>query len=340
MASSLMQVLQQWHQQKQTTEWVLCTIFNTQGSSYRKAGAMMMFSGFGHQYGLLSGGCLESDMLRHARAVMQTSQSKTLTYDANDEDDLTFQLGIGCGGVVQILLQPITVENQYLGLEALFSALQQRQSGIYTQHLPNSDKQTLITPFGEFLATQNLLPHQALISDVDQQRCIRINIKPEPHLLIAGGGYDARPLAEMAKALGWTVSVWDPRPANARKTFFPNVDHLLRMTTDELATFCREQQVSAAVIMAHSVDIDADVLRAIQTLPLDYLGLLGPQHRKQAVLQQANIAETALPQKLAGPIGLALGGDTPESIALAILAEIHAVNHDKSARSLSGIIGD
>lgn len=347
MASSLIQVLQQWYEKKDATDWVLCTIFATEGSSYRKAGAMMMFSGIGQQHGLLSGGCLESDMLRHARDVMLSQRSKTLTYDANDEDDLTFQLGIGCGGVVHILLQPVQADNGYLGLESLFHTLTQRQSGIYKQSFaanssqPSSDH----TPFGEFTATANLLPQKAQLTRIKDTQYIEINILPEPHLLIAGGGYDARPLAIMAKSLGWTVSVWDPRPANAKRHFFADVDHILRDDADSLHDFCREHYVTAAVLMAHSVSLDANVLRVISKFllsqtsqKLDYVGLLGPSHRKRQVLQQAGVIESDLPLTLAGPIGLELGGDTPESIALAILAEIHAVKQGKSARSLSGIV--
>jgi len=351
MASSLTHVLQQWHEQKDQTEWVLCTIFATEGSSYRKAGAMMMFSGLGHQYGLLSGGCLESDMLRHARDVMHSQQSKTLTYDANDEDDLTFQLGIGCGGVVHILLQPVSAANEYLGLESMFAALQQRQSGIYQQPIPPA--KTSGEPFGVFERTANPTSEKAKfkakfkakVIETNGKQSIQINITPDPHLLIAGGGYDARPLALMAKSLGWTVTVWDPRPANARKAFFPDVDHILRDDASHLTAFCQEQHVSAAILMAHSVSIDAQALQAIvkakatQTFDeLQYIGLLGPRHRKVEVLQQANVDESGLPLKLAGPVGLELGGDTPESIALAVLAEIHALQRGKSARSLSNML--
>lgn len=348
MASSLTHVLHQWHEQKDQTEWVLCTIFATEGSSYRKAGAMMMFSGLGHQYGLLSGGCLESDMLRHARDVMYSQQSKTLTYDASDEDDLTFQLGIGCGGVVHILLQPVSEANQYLGLENLYDALCSRQCGIYQQVIPPAKRQG--EPFGAFELTTTLLPGKAELVERDGRQSIHINITPDPHLLIAGGGYDARPLAIMAKSLGWKVTVWDPRPANARKAFFPDVDCILRNEASQLTEYCHTQQVSAAILMAHSVSIDAQVLQAVvnvmqlnpslcsQYAGLQYVGLLGPVHRKREVLQQANVNEPALSVPLASPIGLDLGGDTPESIALAVLAEIHAVKQGKSARSLSNML--
>ncbi|WP_249199441.1 XdhC family protein [Photobacterium sp. GJ3] len=139
MTNSLRDILTQWNASRDNCEWVLCTIYEITGSSYRKPGAMMMISGRGQRLGLLSGGCLEADIQLHAKRVMSDQRSLTLTYDATDEDDLTFQLGIGCRGVVHILLQPVSKENAYLGLKELFNALEAHQQGLYYQCINPED---------------------------------------------------------------------------------------------------------------------------------------------------------------------------------------------------------
>ena len=114
MVTDLKSILNSWAPLKDQQEWVLATLYKIEGSSYRKLGAMMLISSLGQRLGMLSGGCLEADIQRHAKQVMSTLTSKTISYDATDEDDLTFQLGIGCGGIVHILLQPIHKSNELL----------------------------------------------------------------------------------------------------------------------------------------------------------------------------------------------------------------------------------
>ena len=105
MYNQLSQQLKQWHPRRDQQLWVLGTLYHIEGPSYRKPGAMMLFNDLGEQYGLLSGGCLESDIQQHAAKVMASQQPKTLCYDANDEDDRSFLLGIGCGGKIYIPLR-------------------------------------------------------------------------------------------------------------------------------------------------------------------------------------------------------------------------------------------
>ncbi|MFC6672816.1 XdhC family protein [Marinobacterium aestuariivivens] len=136
MANQLTRLLLQWYPQRDALEWVLGTVYRTEGPSYRKAGAMMLFNSLGQAFGMLSGGCLESDIQRHARRVMQSGQALTLCYDGSDEDDLSFQLGIGCGGTVHILLQPIRADNDYLQPDLVHRALEQRAPGFITSTFP------------------------------------------------------------------------------------------------------------------------------------------------------------------------------------------------------------
>ncbi|MBO9491196.1 XdhC family protein [Endozoicomonas sp. G2_1] len=336
MSNQLNDLLNAWSVDRDKTEWVLGTVYKTKGSSYRKAGAMMLFAGDGRQFGLLSGGCLESNIQRHARKVMQTGQSTILCYDGNDEDDISFQLGIGCGGVVDIVLQPITAENHYLELDLMLNALSAHQAGYYRTDLSLSDN-----PNNAFISAAQATSEQKKLTksqlfQSSSELFLCTPVQAPPHFLICGGGIDARPLANIAKQLGWQVSVWDPRPANARVEFFANVDHLLRMPAEQLVAYITQRQVNAAMVMSHSVSLDVEVMSALsKSQHLAYVGLLGPMHRRVEVLTKANLAQSRLAKQLSGPVGLDLGGSLPESIALSILAECHACLHQVSGQPLT-----
>lgn len=333
MANQLHQILSQWHGHKQQ-KWVLATVYHTIGSSYRKAGAMMMFSEDGQQLGLVSGGCLEADIQLQARKAMDSGLAFTLTYDGNDEDDISFQLGIGCGGVVQLMLQPLTPQNNYLELEQVYQHLEQRLSGYYWQKVPQQKQvaQACFEPVDNEISGFNRRTEQV---QKDDGLWLKTQVLPEPHLLVVGGGIDARPLVTMAHHLGWRVSLWDPRPANARREYFPNADKILSCDSEQLSRYVAEQKVDAAMLMAHSTNLDAEALKVLAETKLKYLGLLGPEHRREQVLAMAELKPEQVIPTLAGPVGLQLGGDLPESIALGILAECHARLYDKSAKSLS-----
>ncbi|MGH1432080.1 MAG: XdhC family protein [Neptuniibacter sp.] len=318
MANQLSALLEHWYPQRDGCDWVLGTVYKTEGPCYRKAGAMMLFNSLGQQFGMLSGGCLESDIQTHARKVMQTGQSISLCYDGSDEDDLAFHLGIGCGGTVYIMLHPVNAANNYQDLEVLKDALSQRQTVRYCQQIPQHLSESTVQSICK-LNSDNP-------SDITQQATINSFenvIKPDPHLLIAGGGVDARPVVAMAKQLGWTVSVWDPRPANARREFFMEADYLLNNKAEQLAQFVETESVDMAVVMSHNVELDAAALAALNGSGIHFMALLGPVNRKEKVLMQAGLTEEGLLQSLSGPAGFDIGGELPESIALSMLSECH-----------------
>ncbi|MDO6508233.1 XdhC family protein [Colwellia sp. 4_MG-2023] len=357
-SNHLSHLLTQWYPNKDNCDWVLATIYKTEGPCYRKAGAMMLFSSQGHQLGMLSGGCLESDIAVTARKVMQTGVTKLLCYDGSDEDDMSFHLGIGCGGTIYIMLQQIHADNDYLSLIDVYEALNNRTSGYFYQRIvdDNTDGKAYfeakcVTDIAETatLISASSLTETNFVAPKNESKTNNILIKdratwlatpitPEPHLLIVGGGIDARPLVNMAKQLGWQVSLWDPRPANARKEYFANVDYLIKGEAGVLATFVADKNVNAAILMSHNISIDAHALHALAHSSLQYMALLGPQHRKQQVIMQANIKETMLPFVFAGPAGLNIGGTLPESIALSILAECHANLFKRNAQSFSQVL--
>ncbi|WP_346837096.1 XdhC family protein [Microbulbifer sp. SAOS-129_SWC] len=334
MANQLHALLDLWHRNRADREWVLGTVYRTEGPSYRKAGATMLFDDLGRHYGLLSGGCLEADLQRHARQVMASGRAKTLCYDGSDEDDFAFQLGIGCGGTVHILLQPLCAENNYLQLEQLRDCLQRRQPCHFLQKIPDSGESLANLTA---VASSTQLQRPQLVERGDG-RWLQSPITPVPHILILGAGVDARPMAQLFRAQGWQVSLADPRPANGRPAYFPDC-RCYALHPDELRAQLDLKQVDAAVIMHHNLELDAAALRLLHGQPLRYLGLLGPLSRRERVLQLAGLTleqlNGALGTPLRSPVGLELGGELPESIALATCAELHAVLHGGSARSCS-----
>ncbi len=348
MSNHLSHLLTKWYPNRDKVDWVLATIYDTNGPCYRKSGAMMLFSSQGEQLGMLSGGCLESDIGTNARKVMQTGQSMLVCYDGSDEDDLSFHLGIGCGGTIYIMLQQINAQNDYLSLVQVYDALKQRVSGYFYQSIVAenvADKAYFqAETISDIAATASMvqLP-QKDVSNTNND-WLASPIVPEPHLLVVGGGIDARPLVNMAKQLGWQVSLWDPRPANARKEYFSSVDHIIKGEAKVLSTFVEQKDVSAAVLMSHNVEIDAQALQALalkdsNTINLQYVALLGPNNRRQQVITQAKVQakidEKSLPFVFAGPSGLDIGGTLPESIALSILAECHASLFSRNGQSIS-----
>ncbi|MBN3560842.1 XdhC family protein [Aliamphritea spongicola] len=331
MANQLSGLLEQWYPCRDELEWVLGAIYQTHGPCYRKTGAMMLFNSLGQQFGMLSGGCLESDIQTHARRVMQTGQAVTLCYDGSDEDDLAFQLGIGCGGTVHIVLQAVTADNHYLHLDAVQESLRQRQVAGLQLQIPNAASAPMSGDLSRFVAEHEAPVKKTALITENNRQWLHIRIKPEPHLLVIGGGVDARPVVSMAKQLGWEVSLWDPRPANGRREFFPEADSILSCEVTELAGFVAEKRVSAAILMSHNIRLDAAALQHLQGAELSYMALLGPLNRKADVLAEAGLKETQLTTPVSGPAGLGIGGELPESIALSMLAECHQVLHQPKA---------
>jgi xanthine dehydrogenase accessory factor len=334
MNNHLVQLLKKWHPERDTRLWVLATVYKTIGPSYRKAGAMMLFNDLGQHYGLLSGGCLEADIQRQASRVMRSKRSLTVCYDGRDEDDIAFQLGIGCGGTVHILLQPILPELNYLDLGTVYRDLSDGGHGLYCQQIDEDAavKNTWQTsPPVHRDGGANLVTKGSEI-------WLQTVLKPPPHLLLVGGGVDAQPLVALAVTLGWQVSLWDSRPANARREYFLAATNILREPIESLHDNPTLATCDAAIVMSHNLQMDAAAINLLQKSNVKYLALLGPTTRKQQVLQLAQLTEQTLAIPIAGPAGLDLGGELPEAIALSILAECHARLQRASGQSLSGIL--
>ena len=344
MSNRLKALLANWFTEKDSCQWVLASIIETQRSSYRKAGAMMLISSQGKSYGLLSGGCLEADLMRQAQKCWHKNTNITVCYDMQDDSDVAWQLGIGCGGLVKVLLQPINRDNNYLDLVTLKSQLDNRNPCFY--HIDSFDNETSLRSSSSTIE-QSAVQKPCQTNNQVLSKPVRsleplIAIKPAPALVIFGGGLDAQPLVKMANTLGWFICLVDSRTAYARAAYFKEADVVINQDYTELEQSLMLPKADAVVIMHHNVSLDARALQLINSqvnlAEASYLGLLGPQHRTEQVLEQAGMNTGDLPNKLrnklANPIGFDLGGELPESIALAILSQAHAAVEHASGQSL------
>ncbi len=320
MSNRLQALLTHWLPEKDACQWVLASIIETQRSSYRKIGAMMLINSLGKSYGLLSGGCLEADLMRQAQKCWQTGTQITVCYDMQDDNDIAWQLGIGCGGLVKVLLQPVHHENNYLDLLTLKKHLDNRNQCFY--HID-----TFATSTGNKVLSQPVQSLEPLIT-----------IKPAPAIVIFGGGLDAQPLVKLAHTLGWYICLLDSRTSYARVAYFKEADRVINQPYSSLEQSIQLPKADAVVVMHHNVTLDAHALRLISNqsnfAEISYLGLLGPQHRTKQVMAKAQLSSSELPNKLANPIGFDLGGELPESIALSILSQAHAAIEQRSGKSL------
>jgi xanthine dehydrogenase accessory factor len=310
---------------------VLATVVGTAGPTYTKPGAMMLIAGTGEYAGLLSGGCLEGDLAEHGRQVLTDGRSHLVRYDMHGPEDLLFGLGSGCEGTMEILLQRLDPADDWQPMSRLLSAWQARRSEDLMLVIRSQDP---ALPPGSGLFIQDdtafgsgaaaLLRSSSATPDID---LLRITIEPPARVLLLGAGADALPVAQMASFLGWDLTVIDHRPHYARAERFPSADLVLEggpaALSELLASAQRSASIAAAIVMSHHFLSDRAYLMALAGTNIPYVGLLGPVARRERLLSQMGPQAGRLRDRLCSPIGLDLGADSPEAIALAIAAELH-----------------
>lgn len=333
--------------------YVLATVVRTAGSTYRKAGAMMLVPAVGDAIGILSGGCLEDDIIKSARALLAdaTARTRVLFFDLMPESEFLVGYGKGCSGQLTVLLERVrpddgilkslitTSERLIVGLvyeaggglragDRVILNERAEVSGI----APNSgDRIVLLSALHETARSRKSMT-------VDLPSGAKICVyapKPVQDLVIFGAGPDTPALAQFADHLGWTVRVYDHRPARLTPERFPASTKLCRSHPEALGDDIATTSRTAVVVMTHNLLIDAEILKWAAARPLAYLGLLGPSHRRERIYRwlrsQGTDLEPALAHRLYAPIGLDLGSDGGEwEIALAITAQIQQLTNGAS----------
>ena len=338
----------------------LATVVNVQGSTYRRPGARMLIRADGQTVGAISGGCLENDVCLQAQQVMESGKVILVTYDAVRNEDILWGLGLGCNGMVQILIEPLNMQSDEHPLALVAECLAQTQAGSLVT-VYNIDG-TITTQLGDWLmfypdhSVKHRLRDERLmtyaIADAQialrdrQSRVATYNlptgridvliewIQPITALLIFGAGQDAAPLAQFAKAMDWQVILVDRRPSHATVERFPMVDEIILANPEAGLSRLPLNAHTAAVIMTHNYWDDRDILKTLLPSPIFYLGMLGPKHRTdhllQDLLEEGGAYTPTQLNRLYAPVGLDIGAETPTEIALSIVAEIQAVLANRS----------
>ncbi len=322
---------------------VLATIVETIGSTYRKAGAQMLVSQSGDAAGLLSGGCLEADLMDHARSVFETGTPKIVDYDARGSDDLIWGIGLGCEGAMKILLSRLDEQTGYEPFASVVRRQNEERHGAIAVAIASRTSAVAVGSwFVEPERAPELIrsslanpPTQPVTLKDDTVSLLVIPIPIPRRLLVLGAGPDALPVVEIAAQLGWRVTVTDHRPAYARADKFPRAHQVIQQPALELASLLKTRSFDAAVVMSHHLISDEQYLRQLANSRIPYIGLLGPAPRRARLMAQLGDSAQVLGDRLHGPIGLDLGADTPATIALAIVSEIQAVLAGRSGLSFS-----
>jgi xanthine dehydrogenase accessory factor len=341
----------------------LATVVHVEGSSYRRPGARMLVTEDGNLTGAISGGCLEGDALRKAQLAMAQQQPKVVKYDTTDEDDAKFGVQLGCNGIVYILIEPLSPLAANNPVNLFKDFLSKRDACVLVTLFSISNVQTnrsgtcmIADKEGIIRSTvDNEALQQLLIADVEEALKNRTSFKreyndgssisgfieivePPISMVIMGAGNDVVPLVEMSSTLGWHVTVVDGRPNYATTSRFPSAKKVLVAKADKALSQVTIDERTVVLLMTHNYNYDVEILRQLLPLKLSYVGVLGPKKKLDRMFNDlheagVNITEEQL-QGIYGPVGLDIGAETSEEIALSILAEIKSVFSKTTSTSL------
>ena len=306
---------------------VLATVVRTGGSTYAKPGAQMLIAADGEYAGLLSGGCLEGDLREHARDVAASGLARIVSYDLRSTTDQLFGLGAGCEGAMDVLLSRVSREENWQPLADMAASFRAAREQHFAFVIASANP---AYPLGTAFAVNGQAAPPA--SDVE---IFIAAVAPPPNLLLLGGGPDARPVATLAAFLGWRITVIEHRAVYLAPDRFPPQTKLVETRPENVAAAVSLAEYSAAIVMSHHLDSDLHYLRALSRAAVPYVGLLGPAARREKLMSDLGDDAGALRPRLRAPVGLDIGGRTPESIALAIIGEVHAALAGRAGRPFS-----
>lgn len=328
----------------------LATVVKVRGSSYRSPGARMLITDDGRWVGSISGGCLEGDALRKARKVILERQAMTVTYDTREESNQNLGIGLGCNGVIDVLIEPIDhtdatnparVFEKFTGTRepvALATVFNSTTGAVNGEKVLIGEHGTLHHSIGNDGLLKQVQRDLHQLFDTKKSETRKYNyggetvevylelIQPNISLIIFGGGFDARPVSQLAKSLGWDVSVTDECVAHIAPVFFPDADKLSLCSRTYIDRDFDVTPYTACVLMSHNYEYDRDVLRTLLKTPTPYIGMLGPRKRFDKMCDEFKAEGIEVTSddihRIHSPIGLDIGAEAPDEIAIAIIAEI------------------
>ena len=304
----------------------LASVVSLEGSSYRRPGVRMSIQNDGKMIGAVSGGCVEKEVLRQAQSVFETDQPKLMVYDG--------RYRLGCEGILFILIEPFDPEDAFFDAfeKQCISRKSFRISTTFSKEEEHRFKGISLFQLDghSFYARKNHEENAELA-------IFHQDIKPGFRLVIVGSEHDAVQLCKYASATGWEVDVVAPPDDPKSIKNFPGAAHYLGIDEHEFANFQFDSQ-TAIVLMTHSYVKDLKYLSAITDKEIPYVGLLGPSKRREKLINELierdeNLSDNFLDQ-LYGPTGINIGAETPQEIAISIIAEILTIIREQKPISL------
>jgi xanthine/CO dehydrogenase XdhC/CoxF family maturation factor len=334
----------------------LATVVNIEGSSYRLPGARMLVADGAWMAGSVSGGCLEGDVVLRAREVLEKNQAIVVTYDTTSDEDIVFGVGLGCRGIIKVLIEPITpqrtksdlvdfikrcIESRHTGVVATITSvtgqtnatvgcrLVRDADGQSSSDIPDAALRTAVEAYIARTPTSEV-SHSTAFTLPDGAAEVFIEIvRPPLPFVVFGAGHDAIPAVRLAKELGWHVTVVDHRAAYATSERFPLANEVIIASPGEISGRVRLSSDTVALVMTHNFLRDLELLKILLPSEVRYVGLLGPRKRADELLaeleRQSVRLTTEQRKRFYAPVGLDLGAEGPEGVALSVLAEIQAV---------------
>lgn len=350
--------------QSKGKQTALATVVHVEGSSYRHAGARMLIADDGELTGAISGGCLEGDALRKARLAMAQNKPMLVTYDTTDEDDAKFGVGLGCNGIIHILIEPLSSGDSQSPVNLFRLFLSKRRPVVLATLFNLKDKKAVQPGTCLLLSEDGLLTNEfpdeivqdAVISEANnvlnhgnsvtktysydnEFTCFVELIQPAVSLIIFGAGNDAIPLMNFAAVLGWHVTIVDGRANYAVPERFPMAKRVITAKPEQALSSLVFDERTAVVLMTHNFNYDMAILKQLLPLDLIYIGCLGPKKRLNRIIDELQqdegltISADDL-RNVYGPAGLDIGSENADEIALSILSEIQAVLKKSAVVSL------
>lgn len=299
--------------QKAGLKFVLATVVRVDGSAYRRPGARMLISEDGNWWGGISGGCLEGDILKKAQLALYSQSYKTIIYDTREEDPFALGIGLGCQGVIEIHINPIQEE-----INQLVAALE--------THIQGNEAHTLSISYA---TNFNLTLEKAVESHASSwvEQIFREYLPAPMTVWVFGNLFDSQSFIQQANTLSWRVNWVGILPKMSS-----NLPVQSRFSYEENWPI---QATDYVVMMTHDLEKDVKILEKLldSTIQPSYVGILGPKKRFEK-LQNHFKQDLVTQLPISTPIGLDIGAEGPEEIAISILAEILSTKNNRNGQRL------
>lgn len=330
------------------TRAALATVVRVNGSAYRHEGAKLLVTEDGGGTGNVSGGCLEADVREVAQQVLSTGMAQLRTYCGGAEEIAAWDLGVGCDGEVEILIEPVSTSRV-----AERTAIRAERPYVAVTHLlvprEYGEAPRIVISDAGAMGTLGSVELDAFVREhaarwisagesrqelIGDTRLLLDVLQPPPRLVVVSAGDDARVLARLANEVGFRVVTVDRRPGLLTRERFADSITLVESDAARLSEQLVLDDSCFAVVMTHDFADDTNYVRALLRTPVRYLGVLGPRQRTERILSVLRREGDIDVSRIYGPVGLDIGTDGAEQVALAVVAELLAVKAGRQPRSL------